>query len=373
MNSDPKIIYAQSSDIKSRTYLEYRKDMKKKAIAELESIEWLSKKLTDLHKQKTIVKKNGSDENIWFLRKGGISSDSDYVAMYGNNKEYFEFQYSNIDTLDFFDFKVSKVGKKIKGKRIPFTDKKFIYIVKSSLQYAFIDAEWIMHNGIEATVPAWGNRTAYRVPNETFKSKLVNDDELKSLVEIIKIKTDLLEFQHEFIKIEEHKLSLLFQSVIDKNNILNIIPNNLESFYRSCFIIDRLNDIPKNANLWLIYLFSYFRDDLTSYQLAQLIYSMDFLYSKIELNLNEINCFIDILNKILKYCNKMQQKDGRVSTSIDISPIEEIRHFLFIQNLLEDLIQDCKYYYNAEINGINKIFENIKYIKHIHNIIINKK
>jgi transposase-like protein len=36
MKLDRKTIYAQSSDIKSRTYLEYRRDMKKKAIAELE-------------------------------------------------------------------------------------------------------------------------------------------------------------------------------------------------------------------------------------------------------------------------------------------------------------------------------------------------
>lgn len=32
----PKMVYAQSSDIRSRTYLEYRRDMKKKGIAELE-------------------------------------------------------------------------------------------------------------------------------------------------------------------------------------------------------------------------------------------------------------------------------------------------------------------------------------------------
>ena len=37
MKLDGKTIYAQSSDIKSRTYLEYRKDMKRKAIAELRS------------------------------------------------------------------------------------------------------------------------------------------------------------------------------------------------------------------------------------------------------------------------------------------------------------------------------------------------
>ena len=41
MVPDTKTIYAQSSDIKSRTYLEYRKDMKQKAIAELEVLPWL--------------------------------------------------------------------------------------------------------------------------------------------------------------------------------------------------------------------------------------------------------------------------------------------------------------------------------------------
>lgn len=38
---DAKLVYAQSSDIKARSYIEYRKDMKKKAIAELEIKEWL--------------------------------------------------------------------------------------------------------------------------------------------------------------------------------------------------------------------------------------------------------------------------------------------------------------------------------------------
>ena len=42
---DAKTIYAQSSDIKSRTYLEYRRDMKQKAIAELEILPWLRKKI----------------------------------------------------------------------------------------------------------------------------------------------------------------------------------------------------------------------------------------------------------------------------------------------------------------------------------------
>jgi hypothetical protein len=141
MKTDPKTIYAQSSDIKSRTYLEYRKDMKKKAIAELETIDWISKKLTELYGEKTSVKKSGSDANIWFLRKGGISTESDFEAKHKGVIEKFEFQYANTDELDFFDFKVSKVGKKVGGKRVHFADRKFIYIIKSTLQYAIIETE----------------------------------------------------------------------------------------------------------------------------------------------------------------------------------------------------------------------------------------
>ena len=54
MAIDSKTVYAQSSDIKSRTYLEYRKDMKKKAIAELEIIDWLENKLKELYNNKII-------------------------------------------------------------------------------------------------------------------------------------------------------------------------------------------------------------------------------------------------------------------------------------------------------------------------------
>ena len=49
MKLDGKTMYAQSSDIKSRTYLQYRKDMKKKAIAELETLGWLENKLKEMY------------------------------------------------------------------------------------------------------------------------------------------------------------------------------------------------------------------------------------------------------------------------------------------------------------------------------------
>jgi len=59
MSKDAKMIYAQSNDIKARTYLEYRIDMKKKAIAELETKDWLAKKLEDIYRKSVIVQKTG--------------------------------------------------------------------------------------------------------------------------------------------------------------------------------------------------------------------------------------------------------------------------------------------------------------------------
>jgi len=57
MKIDSKTGFAQSSDIKSRTYLEYRKDMKKKAIAEYEIIEWFENKLCEIYNTQVKVQK----------------------------------------------------------------------------------------------------------------------------------------------------------------------------------------------------------------------------------------------------------------------------------------------------------------------------
>jgi hypothetical protein len=54
--SDPRITYAKSSDIKGRTYLEYRRDMKRKAIAELEALQWVERIITSLKESILIVK-----------------------------------------------------------------------------------------------------------------------------------------------------------------------------------------------------------------------------------------------------------------------------------------------------------------------------
>ncbi len=87
MKLDGKTIYAQSSDIKDRTYLEYRKDKKKKAIAELEVLEWLESKIKELYSNKQVkVYKSGGDKFLWFLRKGGVSRVPDFIAEINDKK-----------------------------------------------------------------------------------------------------------------------------------------------------------------------------------------------------------------------------------------------------------------------------------------------
>jgi len=137
MKLDGKTIYAQSSDIKSRTYLEYRRDMKKKAIAELEVLEWLENKVKELYPRKQVkVYKYGGDKFLWFLRKGGITREPDFIADINGEKIEFEFQYAEKGDLDFYDFKVSKVAKKRGNIREPIENKFFVNIYNPLPKYA---------------------------------------------------------------------------------------------------------------------------------------------------------------------------------------------------------------------------------------------
>ena len=171
---DAKAAYAQSSDIKARTFREYRRDMKKKAIAELEFLPILQGMLSP-----ATVEKHGADAELWFLQqRGKITQAPDYRAVWPDGREFlYEFQYAEeVEGLNFFDFKVSKVGKKAKGKRAPHEGREFFYVVKPGAQYAFIPPRWIMENGREGPVPAWGSRPAYRVPEDVFRAILRDGD-----------------------------------------------------------------------------------------------------------------------------------------------------------------------------------------------------
>jgi hypothetical protein len=370
MKLDGKTIYAQSSDIKSRTYLEYRKDMKKKAIAELEILEWLENKVNELYPNKSVkVYKSGGDKFLWFLRKGGVSREPDFIAEINGEQMEFEFQYAEKADLDFYDFKVSKVAKKKGYKREPIQNKFFVYIHKPSMRYGIFKPEWIVKNGEYGMVPAWRSY-AFRIPKEKFGRLLQLDSALKELCHKIDAKNFILNFQHALIDINKDKLSYLLQGVIDENKIVQIIPKDLDSFFKVCFILNNLNKIPQNANLWLVYLLSYINKNVSLEDISKIVYCIDFLYSKIELEPNELTPLLSSVKELVSKIKEFRQNDGSYKSSLRASPLDETRCALFSINLLEDLIQDMIYYYSVtELKPIKKIYENVLDIEKTYELI----
>lgn len=365
MELDTKTIYAQSSDIKSRTYLEYRKDMKQKAIAELEVLPWLKEKIHNKDK-KAVVEKFGGDKFIWFLRKGGITREPDFVVNYSNKEtKYVEFQYAK-EELNAYDFKISKIAPKdrVLKKRVPKDDTEILYIIKPSYEFAILDPAWIVKNSKQTVAPAWGNAPVFRVPKNKFKKVLQKDKNLKVICDLIDKKIAILDFQHKAIEMEKEKLSYLLQQVIDEEKILKIMPKTLDGFFKVCFMLNHIEKTPINANLWLVYVLSFLDQKLNSYELFQLIYSLDFLYPRVELKKNELSRLIDGLRNIDKQIKQLAKADGSFQSDKTIAPLEDTRYSLFVINILEDLIQDILYYYGNNINlqPITHIYQNVLYI-----------
>jgi len=360
LKPDAKTIYAQSSDIKSRTYLEYRKDMKRKAIAELEALEWVEGKIKDMHPNEEVrVLKWGGDRFLWFLRKGGISREPDFIAKVGEEEIALEFQYAEKGNLNFYDFKVSKVSQKKGAEREPIPQKLFIYIHKPSFRYAILTPQWIMENATIGMVAAWRSE-AYRVPKETFEKVLLPDESLKPLCRMIDVKNFLLDFQHQQIEEYKERLSHLLQGVIDEDKIVKIIPKDLDSFFKVCFILENMGKLPRNANLWLIYLLTYIRENIPLGEIAQLVYCLDFLYSKLQLKNNELNTVVEKVKELLGKIRSYANREGSYTSSASFSPLEETRYALFALNLLEDLVQDAIFYYDVGgLKPIKKIYENV--------------
>ncbi|RKZ27878.1 hypothetical protein DRQ26_02310 [bacterium] len=434
-----KLVYAQSSDIKARTYIEYKKDMKKKAIVELEIKDWLNnskkteilkyirnilkngipesilKKWKEIYNRQQnliqtnrekfeqftknilqelrsssgdnlIIEKYGGDKFLWFQRKGGITREPDYVVnlelkSYNKIKPivipifHIEFQYADKEDLDYYDFKISKVAKKIKGNRVPHKDRIFLYILKNSSKYAFMEPGWIVKHGKIGVVPAWGSRQAYRIAKDDFEKIFKKDRTLKPVIINIDNKINILNFQHQLVSIWENEFSKNLQKVIDKKKLVKITPNNLNGFFKVCFILEHLNKTPENINLWFVYLLSYVNDELTLKDISILTYSLDFLYSKIphsKLKSNELEELINKIKIIIKTINNRYNDDGFYRSSVKESPLEETRFALFSINLIEDIIQDVIYYHNADLEPITKIYQYVKNPKRISNIINNE-
>lgn len=368
----PKTIYAQSSDIKSRTYLQYRKDMKKKAIAELEILDWLKKKIKLFYPNKKVsVKKSGGDAFLWFLRDGNISREPDFEIQVEKELFFLEFQYADKENLTHYDFKVSKIGKLKNKKRIPYNDRNILYIFKQSAKYAIISPKWILKNGEYGMVPAWRSY-AFRVPKDKFLKLFKKDKSLETINRQINIKNFILDFQHQLIDINQENLSHLLQIVVDEKKIVKIIPNNLESFFKICFVLDNLNKVPENANIWLVYVLSYLDTKINTEKLSKILYCVDFLYSKItKLNDHELNLLIGKIKLCYKLIQKFEQKNGTSKSSLNLSPKDEIRFALFSINLLEDLTQDIIHYYKIKgLKPIQKIYQTLNYIEKVYQNIV---
>jgi len=362
MKKDPKTTYAQSSDIKSRTYLEYRRDMKRKAIAELEAKDWIEEKFKEMYPGKEVsVRKSGGDAFLWFLRKGGVTREPDYVAEIGKETLEIEFQYAGREDLNFYDFKISKIAKKVGDKHCPIKNKLFAYIHKPLLKYAIFKPDWIVKNGQYGMVEAWRSY-AFRVPAERFEKILVPDKGLAPLCKLIDFKNFILEFQHELLALTRQELSHLLQGVVDKEQLVRITPRDLESFFRVCFILDSMDEVPENAALWIVYLISFIGRENTLEEVFKITYCLDFLYSKVDPKENELKQVLEAIGLLLARVKDCSRNAGSYTSSPKVSPLEETRYALFAINLLEDMTQDAIFYYPdaaKNLSPIKKIYENI--------------
>jgi len=371
MPMDARTTYAKSSDIKGRSYLEYRRDMKRKAIAELEMLIYLPEILKgELKTNKLTASKSGGDRFLWFLRKGGITREPDFIVATDTKTLEVEFQYAKKTDLDYYDFKISKV---VKGKnKEPIKDKYFLYLHIPLEKYAFFNTNWIIDNGKYGMVEAWRSY-AYRVPQEKMQNILKTHPCLKILIHNIEAKETLLHFQHKLLDMISENLSFLLQQIIDEKKILHIIPDNLDSIFQICFILDNINKVPKNINLWLIYLLTYVNGKITLSEIYKIVYCLDFLYSKIEvIKDNESNCIVTNIKRINEIIRQYYQNDGSYISTLKNSPYEETRYALFSINLLEDLTQDLIYNYNVtSLNPIKRIYESVINISKTYDFIRN--
>ena len=359
MSPDPKSVYAQSSDIKARTYLEYRKDMKKKAIAELEVKDWLQERLkAHLKSDEVAVEKSGGDRFLWFLRKGGVTREPDFVAKLNGKELFIEFQYAEKEDLACYDFKVSKVATKKGKERVPIADKLFAYIHKPSRCYAFFSPSWIVANGEYGFVPAWRSY-ACRVPKDRFENILIRDEALDGIVEMIDAKNRILLFQHMLIDLWKEELSATLQQVVDEEALMKIMPKDLRSFFEVCFILDNLDKTPVNASLWLVYALTYVSEELSLHRVAELLFSIDFLYSKVDLRENELKELIHTVRGLSERVNNCARDDGTYRSSVKESPLEETRCALFSMNLLDDVVQDMMFYYRDAVSRLDPVLQPI--------------
>jgi len=367
MRRDPRATYAQSSDIKSRTHLEYRRDMKRKAIAELEVIEWLQILLQQRYPDQNVrVFKSGGDRFLWFLRSGRVTREPDFTAQINGEKLQIEFQYAEKSDLEFYDFKISKVATRQRNDRILVPKKNIIilYIHKPMQSYALIEPAWIVNNGNIAEVPAWRS-VGFRVPADIFHSVLVKDDNLLRIIKIIECKNIILNFQYELIERTRQQLADRIEQAVENKHQFSIIPDDLESLFHACFIMDALGQRPTSVDRWLEEVLRFARNIDSLEQAFQLAYCFDFLYLNTPTD-TPPHSLGDLAQIILKLLEKVRgwysPNRGAYRSSNNAEPCLETRYALFVINSTEDIIQDMLYYHSNELDKLHIPLEPIKII-----------
>lgn len=372
MKRNPKTAYAQSSDIKSRTYLEYRRDMKRKAIAELEAKDWIQQIVQEEYHDKHVrVNKSGGDRFLWFLRGGGITREPDFIVEIDGQQLEIEFQYAEAANLQFYDFKVSKVASKNRGqqRRVPKENVLFLYIDKPTQRYALLSAEWIVQNGQMEEVAAWRSQ-AYRVPAEVFCEKLKPHDGLSAILRTIECKNRILEFQYTLLDIVRTQLAHRITEAVENEQSFTIVPGDLKGFFEACFIMAALQQIPKDPQDWLWRAILFAKSARSLREIFLATYCLDFLYFLIPENesISEIKSFAETIRCLMNAVNNCySDSDGSYRSDDNVGPCLETRYALFVINSLEDLIQDMLFYHKTELekqnidfNPIQKIYQNLK-------------
>lgn len=363
--------YAQSSDIKSRTWEQYREDMKRKAIAELECLGLLRTLLIEASGDRSVtVHKHGVDEVLWFNPQAKPSGQPDYRATWSDGREWlYEFKNSTEPDLAFFDFKKTNVRRRGRAPHKPHDDRDIFYVARAEAKNGFVSPRWVMENGRVGPVPAWGNREAYRVPRDRFLPMLSDGGErLRTVLQTMKLKEVLLDFQAGFVRSEQERLAGRLRRVVDDGVAFSVMPKTLGGFFEACFLMKHLTKFPDDAGLWLVYLFSLLDDEIVPIQLARAMYAIDSLYfraidaSERGLRENEHRIMVDGLRRVDTKVRAYAWSGGSLDPTV--SPLEELRQMVFVVNLFEDWRQDVFYRWGErppppEVRPARTIFESI--------------
>ncbi|MCS7301228.1 MAG: hypothetical protein NZ556_06710 [Fimbriimonadales bacterium] len=367
MRRDPRTIYAQTSDIKGRTYLEYRRDMKRKAIAELEALPWIEQVLQHHYRGQSVqVEKSGGDKFLWFLRAGGVSREPDYIANIGEQTQKIEFQYASAEALDFYDFKISKVARQQKKQRIPREDTLFLYVDKPSRKYALLTAEWIHKNAQVGEVAAW-RAPGYRVPANVFRTQLQSDASLASLIRKIDAKNTLLDFQHELYEQQKELLKDQIEQAVMEDAEFALVPATSEGFYRACFILSAISRCPKHIETWINKAADFAESVQSLEQAFQAAFCLDYAYFCVPAS-QELNPtpFIQSINHLCGFVDRTHQPQRGVYSQGLADACAETRYALFVITVIEDMTQDILHYRGQSLGSkhrlrpIHKIYQSVK-------------